>query len=210
MPLQAPNLDDRQCSDIVAEAKTLIPRYAPEWTNFNESDPGITLRTQLAAASGAGTPILFETDEALVVIGAVLAAIQTFDGFGYTVQTEKNGNTGQSFHPFGQNPRIGNALMIGFRSPVAFPQDQINLAVRLATDNLTRPVIQCAGALPPPARLAWEFWNGSLWVSLDLDSDGTRAFSQDGHILFPGPGSDVVIAALGNVSEKLYWIRARI
>src|SRR5271155_1597082 len=43
MPLTAPNLDDRQFADIVAEAKTLIPRYAPEWTNFNESDPGITL-----------------------------------------------------------------------------------------------------------------------------------------------------------------------
>src|SRR6516162_1177715 len=43
MPLEAPNLDNRQFADIVAEAKTLIPRYAPEWTNFNESDPGITL-----------------------------------------------------------------------------------------------------------------------------------------------------------------------
>ena len=26
-----------------AEARALIPRYAPEWTNHNESDPGITL-----------------------------------------------------------------------------------------------------------------------------------------------------------------------
>src|SRR5664279_2483471 len=43
MPLQPPNLDDRQFADIVAEAKTLIPRYAPEWTNFNEGDPGITM-----------------------------------------------------------------------------------------------------------------------------------------------------------------------
>ncbi|MGA2086179.1 MAG: hypothetical protein ABSG60_11720, partial [Terracidiphilus sp.] len=43
MPLQAPNLDNRQYADIVAQAKTLIPRYAPEWTNFNDSDPGMTL-----------------------------------------------------------------------------------------------------------------------------------------------------------------------
>ena len=42
MPLTPPNLDDRRFADIVAEAKTLIPRYAPEWTNFNETDPGIT------------------------------------------------------------------------------------------------------------------------------------------------------------------------
>src|SRR6266404_5282337 len=43
MPLQTPNLDNLSYSDIVAQAKLLIPRYAPEWTNFNESDPGITL-----------------------------------------------------------------------------------------------------------------------------------------------------------------------
>jgi predicted phage baseplate assembly protein len=43
MPLPAPVLDDRRFADIVAEAKQLIPRYTPEWTDFNESDPGITL-----------------------------------------------------------------------------------------------------------------------------------------------------------------------
>ncbi len=43
MPLIAPNLDTLDFADIVAQARTLIPRYAPEWTNFNETDPGITL-----------------------------------------------------------------------------------------------------------------------------------------------------------------------
>ena len=42
MPLQAPNLDDRRFADLFNEAKSLIPRYAPEWTDHNESDPGIT------------------------------------------------------------------------------------------------------------------------------------------------------------------------
>jgi hypothetical protein len=43
MPLTAPNLDDRRFKDIVEEARSLIPRYAPEWTNHNDSDPGITM-----------------------------------------------------------------------------------------------------------------------------------------------------------------------
>src|SRR5437867_1142583 len=43
MPLQAPNLDDRRFADLLSEAKTLIPRYTPEWTDHNESDPGIAL-----------------------------------------------------------------------------------------------------------------------------------------------------------------------
>lgn len=41
LPLQ--NLDNITFEDLVKEAKSLIPVYSPEWTNFNISDPGITL-----------------------------------------------------------------------------------------------------------------------------------------------------------------------
>jgi baseplate J-like protein len=43
MPLQIPVLDDRRFADLVDEARSLIPTYAPAWTNHNPSDPGITL-----------------------------------------------------------------------------------------------------------------------------------------------------------------------
>jgi predicted phage baseplate assembly protein len=43
MPLQIPNLDDRQFSDLVSELESRIPRYLPEWTNRNLSDPGVAL-----------------------------------------------------------------------------------------------------------------------------------------------------------------------
>jgi len=43
MSLPAPNLDDRKFQDIVEEARSMIPRYCPEWTDHNLSDPGITL-----------------------------------------------------------------------------------------------------------------------------------------------------------------------
>ena len=43
MPLQIPVLDDRRFADLVNEARSLIPTYAPEWTNHNPTDPGITL-----------------------------------------------------------------------------------------------------------------------------------------------------------------------
>ena len=48
MPLPLPNLDTRHFDDLVAEMKALIPRNAPEWTNHNPSDPGITLIELLA------------------------------------------------------------------------------------------------------------------------------------------------------------------
>ena len=43
MPLDAPDLDKRRFDDLVREARERIPRYTPEWTNFNDSDPGMTL-----------------------------------------------------------------------------------------------------------------------------------------------------------------------
>jgi predicted phage baseplate assembly protein len=43
MALPSPDLDDRRFQDLVDEAKRLIPRYCPEWTNHNVSDPGVAL-----------------------------------------------------------------------------------------------------------------------------------------------------------------------
>jgi predicted phage baseplate assembly protein len=41
--LPKPNLDDRTFKDLVDECILRIPRYCPEWTNFNPGDPGITM-----------------------------------------------------------------------------------------------------------------------------------------------------------------------
>ena len=41
--LPKPNLDDRDFNDLVDECLLRIPRYCPEWTNYNPSDPGVTL-----------------------------------------------------------------------------------------------------------------------------------------------------------------------
>ncbi len=43
MPLEAPKLDTRTFDDLFREARLRIPRYTREWTDFNDSDPGITL-----------------------------------------------------------------------------------------------------------------------------------------------------------------------
>ena len=41
--LPSSNLDDRTFDDLVEESIMRIPRYCPEWTDHNLSDPGITL-----------------------------------------------------------------------------------------------------------------------------------------------------------------------
>lgn len=43
MPLTLPNLDNRRYQELLDEALARVPVYTPEWTNFNKSDPGVTL-----------------------------------------------------------------------------------------------------------------------------------------------------------------------
>ena len=43
MALPVPNLDDRRFQDLVDDAKRLVQRRCPEWSDHNVSDPGVTL-----------------------------------------------------------------------------------------------------------------------------------------------------------------------
>ncbi|GAA3812765.1 hypothetical protein GCM10022226_36820 [Sphaerisporangium flaviroseum] len=60
MPIPLPNLDDHTFADLVAEARSLIPVLAPEWTDHNPSDPGIALVEMLAWLTEAA---LFQVDQ---------------------------------------------------------------------------------------------------------------------------------------------------
>ena len=42
-PLVPPALDDRSYDDLVTETVARIPAHNPEWTNYNQSDPGFRL-----------------------------------------------------------------------------------------------------------------------------------------------------------------------
>jgi hypothetical protein len=48
MTLPVPNLDDRDFDQLAGEARALIPRNLPAWTDHNPSDPGITLQELFA------------------------------------------------------------------------------------------------------------------------------------------------------------------
>jgi predicted phage baseplate assembly protein len=276
MPLVAPNLDDRRFADIVTEARTLVPRYAPEWTDHNDSDPGIALtklfawmtdltlwrlnqtpeaayikflqmvgierrpaaasRTeitftpsrddvaeipvsmgaQVAAPADDLGPIIFETIRPLTVLGATLAAVQVFDGFGYSVETTKAQAGGQWLYPFGPNTNAGSALMLGFASKVALTSGTIDLTVRLANDGAAPLPVRCpdpeesTAPIPPAATLFWECWDLLRWQPLQLIRDDTRAFTADGHILIKGPGPLARLAKVGDVATPLFWIRCRL
>ena len=41
--LEPPSVDDRTYRELLAEVTARIPVHNPEWLNFNDSDPGMTL-----------------------------------------------------------------------------------------------------------------------------------------------------------------------
>jgi hypothetical protein len=43
MPLTPPIIDDRRYRQLLEETLARVPVHTPEWTNFNNSDPGVTL-----------------------------------------------------------------------------------------------------------------------------------------------------------------------
>lgn len=43
MPLTIPSIDNRNFQQLLDEALARIPSHNPEWTNFNPSDPGVTI-----------------------------------------------------------------------------------------------------------------------------------------------------------------------
>ncbi len=60
MTLPLPAIDDITFDELIAEARGLIPRFAPEWTDHNAHDPGIMLLELMAWIAeqqifGAGT-----------------------------------------------------------------------------------------------------------------------------------------------------------
>ena len=75
MSLQPPILDDRSYADLLDEAQALIRTFAPEWTNRNPSDPGITLLELFAWLSEM---LIFRADQ--VPEGHVVAFLRLLNG----------------------------------------------------------------------------------------------------------------------------------
>lgn len=95
MPITLPNLDDRRYSDLVDEARALIPTYAPVWTNHNPSDPGITLIEMFAFVTEM---LIYRLNR--VTDTNVFAFLKLIDGWdrrfgpgGVVVKTKDGGDT---------------------------------------------------------------------------------------------------------------------
>ncbi len=127
-------------------------------------------------------------------------------------------DTSKSFLPFGEKPRVGDALYLA--QSEAFSYAGANVTLDFA---LTRPEKNLATDKPyppPSAVVAWEFWDGSSWARLFTSdfagavdpagqgfADATRAFTQSGRVTFRLPRRPAPTAVNG---VQNFWVRVRI
>jgi len=80
MPLPTPNLDDRNYDQLTAEGLALIPRNFPQWTDYNPSDPGITLLELFAFVVEAAIYEINRVPDRSLLAFAALAGVTPNDG----------------------------------------------------------------------------------------------------------------------------------
>ena len=274
MPLPLPNLDDRRWADLVEEGRALIPLYAPEWTDHNLHDPGITLLElfawiaemdcyQLNRVSdrhkrkflqligvepkpprGARVPVSFQLKDhvpyvrlpatlecegrdpfgrtarfrlldGITVLPAELQAVQRRDSDRFYDLTRR-WRRGEDLLVYGDDPRPGFALYLGFSHPL--PPDQVS-SLYVTTPNPSAgadgddDAASTRVARHHSVRTRWEFLNEqgvwrSLPPALGAIVDETQSFTSDGRVLITPP-SAMGARVFGTVKTPLYYVRCR-
>jgi predicted phage baseplate assembly protein len=176
----------------------------------------VPARTRVSAETAGGeAPLIFETESALTALTMRLASLQLFDGYSYTGATDSNEEAADGFLPFGKSAGENSALLLGFSSEEDFPaKTRLDLAF-FGLDTDKQSAGYACGLAPSAvygsATICWEYWDGTYWVKMDLLKDETRAFTRTGHVHLKTPAKgSLQKAALGEETDKLFWIQARL
>jgi len=253
--IPVPNLDDRDWRMIKDAMIRNIPARCPEWTDWNVSDPGITLVEvfalameeliyrlnlvlpkhmreylnmigvtltppssaqameffklsaaqtfdvfllkgfEIATAGSGGEPVVFTTDEDLIIHAARIYRCFGFQDSIYTEHTSDANDQGTVFNPLSGPLQAGDILYLAYQENNYFETLYI---------NIDTPV---SGSIEG----IWEYWHElpdgtSEWTELGVQ-DGTLLFSQTGEITFTVP-ADWQPCKVNEVTGT--WLRFRI
>ena len=256
-------LDDVRFQELVSEARTRIVRHAPEWTEHNVSDPGITLielyawltellvyrinriperlhfgllalvgveprppecasvpvrfmldqpgggavvpaGTEVVSPRTAGSEsVVFQTAVELVVPHECNLASYGTQRKGAKTQLAKNGGgvrvPDELQAPFGSPPSAGDALLLGFDSPLA------GLVIELQIESSRAEGSVNAG--DPP--LQWEASvGGGEWEPAIVVADETGGFTFGGGAITVQVPEAAAETRLEGVNR--HWLRCRV
>lgn len=292
MGLDVPDLDDRTYEALLEDAIKRIPVHAPEWTDHNAHDPGITILellawlaethgyqldqvtdehrrkyldlvgvsprpprparvalsvdipeeftfpddtgssgdadhrvlpagTQVLAETGSREHISFETDEAVPLTRAEIAAVISEHERGRTDHTSDNETEGRSFRAFGRDADPGNALYIGFdRDPFA-SAERLSLFFESHDETLIDTADRAdESAFEPSLEVRWEYctafdewYRDDAWNPIDVAVDDTKHFYRGGRVTLEAPEAwpdESMAARILGRDQELFWLRCRI
>jgi predicted phage baseplate assembly protein len=194
--LPTPRLDDRSFQDIVDEAKRLIPRYLPEWTDHNLSDPGVALIELYAWMTES---VIFRLNQLPEVL-----YVKFLELFGITLFPPAAAHADLSFHlsapvPEPVHVRAGTEVATtsaGGVEPIVFVTDH---DLVIAQPHL-RSALTAAASAPNRYRLAWDdlrFDGGSVICFTSLQPDDAIYFGFQESLARNILRLDVTAGALG-------------
>jgi Baseplate J-like protein len=114
MSLPKPQLDDKTFAQLMEDAIKLIPRYAPEWTDFNKHDPGITFLELFAQLTEQQRYYLDRVQDSSLLKFLKLLGFQPKDF--------RSARVDVSFS-FKANSRLDNTILIPSDTPLIFRPD---------------------------------------------------------------------------------------
>ena len=107
-------------------------------------------------------------------------------------------DTTKDFFPFGERPKLGDALYLLAGDAFAVPGAAVTLKVKLTS-----------GYTPKGSpTLKWEYWDGQQWVEVVDLKDGTVALMKDDDAITFQLGPHPTMHVLNGVDG--YWLRVRI
>jgi predicted phage baseplate assembly protein len=253
-------LDDVRFQELVSEARTRIVRHAPEWTEHNVSDPGITLielyawltellvyrinriperlhfgllalvgveprppecasvpvrfmldqpggggrvpaGTEIASPRTAGSDsVVFQTAGELVVPHECKLATYGTQRKGANTQLARDARPPEQLQaPFGSPASAGDALLLGFESPVA------GLVIQLRIESSRAE----GSANPGDPPLAWEASVAAgEWERVGVVGDETGGFVFGGGAVTLQVPEATTETAIEGVTR--HWLRCRV
>ncbi|GGK63472.1 hypothetical protein [Ornithinimicrobium pekingense] len=119
---------------------------------------------------------------------------------------------GRTVHPFGTDPRPGDAVVLGLLPPGGSLSGTLDLWL-VPEAGLCGPERAAAGPGHHDARTGWEAWDGTAWEALDAEDD-TAALTAPGRVRLELPM--VPVTVLGDqatgvlAGHSCAWVRCRI
>ncbi|NTU22625.1 putative baseplate assembly protein [Brevibacillus sp. HB1.2] len=155
----------------------------------------------------------FETEHSLVLVPASLERVLVHTESGTADVSSSNAHNGVSYYAFGQEPRIGNKIYLGFDRPLPVGKT-VSIGLRLFEDYPVPLVSLTPTSLfVPSASLVWEYYGQNErtqemgWSPLPV-SDETLHLSFSGRVLIELEGAMKPIMLYPANDRPRFWLCA--